>query len=484
MTRNKKRQLFLRWFVEDKGTIEMQIVNVTSKNIKGLVYAQIAPKKVATVIGGPNASGKSSLLDSIAYALGGKTLCPDKPIREGQDSAEVSVELTGEPARMLPPCVVRRRFFKKKNGMQDSELEIVTKDGFTAPSPQAILNDICGSLGFDPEAFLRMKPKEQAEILRKLVGLDFSALDLEYAEVYKTRTGVNDQGKRLKAQVESMRPNIDVPEEEVSVVDLMAELKKRQEHNRKNQAEKDKLKQIEVNGIKTLQAISTQEEEVKALEAKLQQAQKTLENYKSMAEEAKRSFNDQTAVVQSLIELDAGEVETQIANSQATNQKVRENKKRVELTGELNAKRAESEKLTARLKEIEATKDKMRQSAQWPVEGLGYDENGVTFNGLPFNQASSKEQREVAFGITAALSPTLKFAFIKDGSLLDDEGLLSFAEIAAKHGFQLFVERVGEGSECNIVIRQGEVVRQDDDTIPPADATDIDAAKEKVDAQP
>ena len=57
----------------------------------------------------------------------------------------------------------------------------------------------------------------------------------------------------------------------------------------------------------------------------------------------------------------------------------------------------------------------------------------------------------------AALNPTLKFAMIKDGSLLDDESLGDFARIATERGFQLFVERVGEGQECTVVISDGEV---------------------------
>ena len=112
--------------------------------------------------------------------------------------------------------------------------------------------------------------------------------------------------------------------------------------------------------------------------------------------------------------------------------------------------------------DLDASKQTMREEDEWPVEGLGFDEDGVTVLGRPFDQASSTEQREAAFGIVAALNPTLKFAMIADGSLLDDESYADFARIAAEKGFQLFVERVGKGKECTVIISDGEVEENDE----------------------
>ena len=72
-------------------------------------------------------------------------------------------------------------------------------------------------------------------------------------------------------------------------------------------------------------------------------------------------------------------------------------------------------------------------------------------------QASAYEQRKVAMGICAVSHGSLSFCFLKDGSLLDEAGILEFAELAATHSIQLFIERVGKGAECNIVIEGGEV---------------------------
>ena len=82
------------------------------------------------------------------------------------------------------------------------------------------LEDCLGKLGFDPESFLRMDPKKQAEVLRELVGLDFSALDAERAKIYENRTLLAREGKSLRGQLDGCKKHDDAPAEEVSITEL------------------------------------------------------------------------------------------------------------------------------------------------------------------------------------------------------------------------------------------------------------------------
>ena len=52
------------------------IVTLEAENIKRLKAVEITPEGNLVVVGGKNAQGKSSVMDSIAYALGGKKLVP------------------------------------------------------------------------------------------------------------------------------------------------------------------------------------------------------------------------------------------------------------------------------------------------------------------------------------------------------------------------------------------------------------------------
>jgi len=436
---------------------------VAARDIKGIKYIELLPKSTTTIIGGRNGQGKSSLLDAIAAALGGRKLCPEKPIRKGQTKGYCEVELDGDPQRLIPPCTVRRDFWLKKDGVTvESKLEVITKEGYRAPSPQTLLGDIVGPLGFDPEAFLRMKPAEQATVLKSLVGLDFTDLDREFTELYRERAKVNDAGKRLKVQYEALPHYPEAPADEVSVAELVGELRKRQAVNADNQRKRRELDKLET----TRQDAITCQERVAVEIAGLRERLAKLEAEQHYLEEHTAGLGQQydalATEVAALAPADTAEVEERIAASEEVNRQVRENAKRNEMAARLEAERAHSKDMTARLTAIEERKDAMRRAAQWPVAGLGYDENGVTYQDLPFDQISASEQRRVAVGIACALQPTLRFFFLKDGSLLDDESKAEFAQLAAEHGCQCFLEVVGAGSEAHIVIEDGEVARADE----------------------
>jgi len=435
----------------------MQILSVKAENFKGLKLVEVEPEKVATIVGGKNRAGKSSLLDAIAATLGGKKLCPAEPIREGEDEARCEIQLDGEQKRMLPPCTVIRTWKRRKTGSIASELEITTEDGYKAPTPQTILDDVVGPLGFDPERFLRMKPKEQAEVLRGLVGLDFTELDQKRQELYSQRTEVNRNGKAMKSRFDAMPCHADAPKEEVSVSALMTELQRRQAVNRQHNEVRNELTALQ-QGVKTWERqLADADSAIDDLEQKLKQAKERRNDIDKKRNRAATEVTAKQAEVDALQDEDEQEIKDRITDSESVNRKVRENADRALLSNELEAERKKSADLTKQIEDIDATKQNMREAAEWPVPGLGYDENGVTLMDRPFDQACAAEQREAAFGIVAALNPTLKFSFIKDGSLLDEEELDDFARIAAEKGFQLFVERVGDGKECTVVIADGEI---------------------------
>jgi len=435
----------------------MQILNVKAENFKGLKLVEITPEAGTTCIGGENHQGKSSLLDAIAATLGGAKLCPKRPIRDGEDEARCELRLQGDESRLLPPCTVTRTWRRKDSGRVTSELEITTDDGYRAPTPQTILDDIVGPLGFDPERFLRMKPKEQADVLRGLVGLDFAELDAERQKAYDARTAVNRDGKTMKARFDAMPIHEDAPEEEVSVAALMTELQRRQAVNARNADVRREADEVRFKITEHERRIETAQAELRLLHTQLQAAEQEVNKARSAKDIASSLLEVKTAEVNSLKDADESDIQQQITESETVNRKVRENAERVTLAKDVEAGQKKSKTFSDRITAIDAEKQKMREAAKWPVDGLGYDEEGVTLLDRPFEQASASEQREAAFGIVAALNPALRFAFIKDGGLLGDKALADFARIAAEHGFQLFVERVGEGKECSVIISDGEV---------------------------
>ena len=152
-----------------------------------------------------------------------------------------------------------------------------------------------------------------------------------------------------------------------------------------------------------------------------------------------------------------GPLQEKAASAEETNRRVRENIARAEVAKKLKAKRAASTNLTHEMDEIDEDKAKQLAEAPMPVEGLSFDESQVLFRGVPFSQASSAEQLRVSVAMAAAGNPDLRIMLIRDGSLLDPDSLKLISEFATDQDYQIWIERVGEGEECQVIIEDGQV---------------------------
>ncbi len=416
----------------------MRIIKLESENIKRLQAVEISPQGHMVTIGGKNAQGKSSVLDSIAYALGGKRAVCDRPIREGQDRARVICE--------LDDLVVTRSFTRAGGGT----LTVSNKDGARFTSPQKILDSLTGKLTFDPLEFCRMEPRDQLETLKGLVGLDFAEQDRKRQDLYDERTQVNRDIKRARAGLEAMPEHEDAPEAELSVADLMAELKLRQEQNRENQDKRDDLQKLEARITKGHDYILDLQNQIDELQRKLESAQTHLEEL----EENRLELQDE---VLGLEDNDEQEILEQMESVETINRKVQERISREKAERELNDLEAESQRLTRGIQDLDQAKSEALHEARFPVDGLTFDESGVFFNGLPFSQASQAEQLRVSVAMGFAMNPKLKVLLVRDGSLLDEHSLQTLSELAGENDGQVWVERVGEGEECSVIIEDGMV---------------------------
>src|SRR5262245_6422660 len=191
----------------------MRVVRFYAENIKRIRVVEIVPKDASmVVIGGENDAGKSSCLDAIEMALGGKRHHPAEPLRRGAKAGRVLLDL-GD--------ITVTRTFTQGGG---TAVVVESKAGKTFPSPQAMLDKLYGALTFDPLEFERQDAEKQAAILRQLVGLDFSDLDKLREKLYGDRTLENKTLAMLEASLAGMEHHEDAPEAEISVQALSAEL--------------------------------------------------------------------------------------------------------------------------------------------------------------------------------------------------------------------------------------------------------------------
>jgi len=202
----------------------MKIIELKAENIKKLKAIEIRPTENTVVITGKNGAGKSSILDSIWYALTGKDSLKEtsKPIRDGQDHASVTVD--------IGDYIVTRTWTNNET----SYLKVENKDGARYNSPQQLLDSLIGELSFDPLEFARVEKKAQKEVLLKLLGLSANVdeLDKQYQDIFNERTFIGRNFKASKAQFDDMaKPRETLPEKEVSISELSNQLKAAMENN-------------------------------------------------------------------------------------------------------------------------------------------------------------------------------------------------------------------------------------------------------------
>jgi len=414
----------------------MKIIKLEVENVKRIKAATIKPDGSTVVIGGKNGAGKSSAIDSIAYALGGKALCPDEPLRRGKKRGSVKIDL-GEYS-------VERIFTKG-----GSRLEV---KGSKDETGQALLDRLIGKtqLGFDPIAFMHKKRADQLEVVKQLAGVDCADLEKKRQRAYDDRTDVNRTVKSLAARVDGMPHHKDAPDKEVSMSDLLAELDKRRDTNERNDDERDRLEAHNEGTTFLINKINAVEEEIDRLEVKRKDAHEQLKDLRATVEK-------QQAVVDELKDQDENEVRQQIDASEEVNRRVRENNTRAALATELEEAEDQSSALTDEIESCDDERKKRIEAAKLPVEGMGFDDDCVTFNGLPLDQASQAEQIRVVVAIAFALSGELRIALVRGGSLLDDDSLALLRQAVDEDGGQLWIEHARAGSDATVVFEDGEL---------------------------
>ena len=402
----------------------MKIIQLTASNVKRLKAVEITPDGTLQIVGGRNAQGKSSVLDAIWLALGGGKAGKETtlPIRDGESKASVTLD--------LGDLVVTRSWTQK-----GTTLKVTSKDGAVYGSPQKMLDELVGRLSFDPLEFTRLSAREQRDALLDLVDLDVDvdALDRERAEVFAQRTEVGRQGKAIgDVQVDES-----LPVEEQSAGAIIQQIREAEDHNREVQSYREQH--------------STAEWQCDQIAAQIRELQDRLQRMEEDRDAAHKYLLANSPHDTTLLE-------AKLATVEETNDQIRANnaaRKQAERKADM---RQDYEILTKKLAELDEQKAQALASATFPVEGLGFDEHGVTFQGVPFSQASSAEQIRVSLAMAMALNPKLRVLRIKDGSLLDEDTLAAIREQVAGNDFQLWLERVGDADEGAVIIEDGAVL--------------------------
>lgn len=425
----------------------MKIVKLTVENIMRVSAVEITPTGNVVVIGGNNGNGKSSVLTAIEMALGGKDHVVEQPVRLGEEKGRVLIDL-GE--------IQVERLFTQGG----TRLVVRAASGAVFQSPQSMLDAFVGKLAFDPLNFARAKDKEQGEILRALVKLDTSDLDQKRSALFSERTVVNREVERLSVSINSLPAPVAVetlPETEPDPAELLKQLDALTKRNEARRAKSVAHTHAVTARINAEDKLRNTEDDIANLRNALAHAEQEHERRAKALIDAKADVARAEAEAQqaaSEIESD-DELRGRIANCQTISLAIRQRNERAKAIAAYEAKVNEAARLTAEIEAADAAKRERIAALKFPIEGLSFGADSVTLNGLPFSQASSAEQLRASVAIGMALNPKLRVMIVRDGSLLDDNGLKLLGDLAAAADAQVWVERVGKGQEVSFVIEDG-----------------------------
>lgn len=422
----------------------MKIIGFRAENIMRLLTVEFEPDGTTVLITGANGAGKTSALDSILLALEYRTACKKikKPIRTGADHAEIVLDL-GE-------FKVTRTF----TAAGKTYLKVENPDGAQYRSPQELLDKFKSSLSFDPLAFTALSDKEQAVTLRELLGIDTTELDEQRAELYDHRANWNRQAKEragaLQAHAGANVPE-DTPDAEISVSELLGELEEAEAQKDKNQSVRDHLESHHQAANVEINAMSKHKAEIAVATTALKVAEKALAEIEKTIPKAEKA-------VDALEDPPIAVIKAQIAGADAINMAVRARNDYQFVEAQRFEAENNAAKIDTKIRKIDNKKKQMVESADFPIDGLGFDETGVTFDGNPFSQASSAERLRVSLAMAMALNPKLRVIRITDGSLLDSKNLALIQEMAAAEDYQIWIEKVDETGEIGVYIEDGQIV--------------------------
>lgn len=411
-------------------TQNYKILNLHAENVKKLKVVDITPDPDNNIvtISGKNGQGKTSVLDSIYWALAGKDKIQGRPIRDGEEKAEITID--------LGDYVIKRTFTDK-----NTYLTVQNKDGFKTSSPQVMLDNLMGSISFDPLAFTRMDGKKQYEELRSLVQLDvdIDELDKQSKIDFDERTIVNREVKNFVAQVDAIIVPEETPDEPINIKDLVQE--------------RDAKRSVINEHRELVSEIDTSLNQVNSINDQIEELQKRRDGIRADIDGKKTLLDAMVLPKQEIIDA----LNEQINNADKINEKVNLKQSKARLSAQLKAKQTEAERLTKNIDDRKSQKQKALEAAQFPVAGLSFDEGTVLFNDIPFDQASNAEQIRVSTAIAMASNPKIRVIRIKDGSLLDDQSMEALRSMAKEHDFQVWIEIVNSDDPVAVVIEDGEI---------------------------
>lgn len=412
--------------------MSIKINKLEIENVKRVKAVKIEPTANGlTVIGGKNNQGKTSVLDSIAWALGGNSYRPSQAQRDGS---------------VIPPTInmtLSNGLVVERKG-KNSDLKVIDPSG--QKGGQQLLNEFVEQLALDLPKFIQASNKEKAQTLLQIIGVGDKLFELEQQEkeIYNQRHAIGqiaDQKKKFAAE-QPYYP--DAPKELISASDLIKQQQEILARNSENQRKRENLRTLEFNYNEVQKQIADLEKRLISLKAQRDQLDADI----AIARKTVEQLHDESTA----------ELEANIANIEEINRKVRANLDKDKAETDAQDYTDQYNTLTVELEKVRQAKIDLLKGADLPLPGLSVVEGELTYQGHKWDNMSGSDQLKVSVAIVRKLNPKCGFVLMDKLEQMDMDTLAEFGAWLEQEGLQAIATRVSTGDECSIIIEDGYVV--------------------------
>lgn len=411
--------------------MSVTITALEAENVKRIKAVALTPAPTGlTLVGGNNNQGKTSVLDALAWALGGEKFRPSAAVRDGAMApAHLKVTLSNG-------VVVER---KGKN----STLTVTDPTG--RRSGQQLLNAFVEPLALDLPRFMEASDKEKADTLLRIIGIgsELHVRDLEIKSLYDKRTFTGQLAQQKKHFAEELISYPDAPEEPVSASELI----RRQQEILARNGENQRLRQN----------LDLLEDKARTLADRRVQLEQTLAQLVKEQTEVNESIYTARKSTENLQDESTAELEASIRGIEETNRKVRANLEKARAEDEANRYAEDYAKLTEAITQKRTDRMALLNGADLPLPGLGVEDGALTYHGKRWKDMSGSDQLRVAAAIVRRLNPDCGFVLLDKLEQMDLDTLAEFGRWLEAEHLQAIATRVSTGSECQIIIEDGMV---------------------------
>lgn len=473
----------------------MKTTRIHIKNLFGISETELDGRSIEVT--GSNGVGKTSIIDSIKYALTNDS-SRDYVIKNGENEGEIFIETdTGLT-------------IDRKKRVNQADYKNIRQDGKPVQSPEAFVRELFTPLQIDPVKFTQMSRQEQNRIILDLIefdwdlnwikekfgeipqGVDYQQnilqvlndIQSEKSVYFQTRQDINREIRNKTAFISDIAK--DIPQgfqaekwETYDLSEAYTKITKAQEYNSRIERAKlfkdsydNKVRgyqaemEIAVSNLKS--AITAEREqltseierkkaEIKAAEDKLNSlADKIADKTKIFESE----YREKVAKLDSDIKVaneyigkqavDISAMQTEVKTAEEMKKHLNEYRRMKSMQDELEALEEHSKALTSKIELARDLPGQILKTATIPVKGLTVKDGIPLINGLPVSNLSEGEQLQLCVDVALSKPNSLQIILIDGAEKLSEKNRLALYEKCKEKGLQFIATRTTDSDDLEV----------------------------------